>query len=426
MRKSNTKVSPQAAAQVWNARPASGAARDVFTANCMLVTPMYGGGVTAGSVDWALPIRPTAVRGQLRFWWRLLQGASGHGEESGDSRRLFETETALWGGISSTGPQASKVTLRVEAEPVDSSKLVTWRGDNSTYPVYALILEQNADPPRLLSENYRFRLRLSFTPHVTSEQREQVIEAVRWWASFGGVGARTRRGLGAVQVTCESAGLRPVSVQQIKTQGGCLVVGRQTSHDAVTAWRAAVEALQRFRQGSDFARNPGHDNRPGRTRWPEADAIRRRTGKAASGHQPQHPVQDYYPRAALGLPIVFHFKNSDDPGDHTLNPVGQDRMASPLILRSWFDGERWRPAALLLPGWQERVSVPVGLASKGRNVGQRPAWPKEPDERRRLAPKTPMSGLGEDALSAFLHFFENRTGSGLPIANRRNRPKRGR
>ena len=357
----------------------------------------------------------------------LLQGASGLGEESGDSRCLFETETALWGGISSTGPQVSKVTLRVEAEPVDSSKLVTWPGDDSRFPAYALILERNASPPRLLRKDYGFRLRLSFTPHVSSEQREQVIEAVRWWASFGGVGARTRRGLGAVHVTSKSAALNPVSVQEVEAQGGWLVVGKEVSHDAVAAWRDTVDALQRFRQGTDVARNPGHRNRPGRSRWPEADAIRRRTGRAAPGHQPEHPVRDHFPRAAFGLPIVFHFKDSDDPRDHTLNPVGHDRMASPLILRPRFVDGRWRPAALLLPGWQRRVSVPVCLASEGETgSGEKPAWPEEPDERRRLAGKVPPLSDSDDALSAFMRFFEQHTAPGWPTANRRSRPGVGR
>ncbi len=39
---------------------------------CRLVTPMYGGGVTSTVVDTDMPIRVTGIRGQLRFWWRLL------------------------------------------------------------------------------------------------------------------------------------------------------------------------------------------------------------------------------------------------------------------------------------------------------------------------------------------------------------------
>ena len=42
------------------------------TLECELVTPMYGGGVDAATVDLKMPIRVSAIKGQLRFWWRLL------------------------------------------------------------------------------------------------------------------------------------------------------------------------------------------------------------------------------------------------------------------------------------------------------------------------------------------------------------------
>ena len=39
---------------------------------CELITPIYGGGIQAAVPDVLMPIRVTAIRGQLRFWWRLL------------------------------------------------------------------------------------------------------------------------------------------------------------------------------------------------------------------------------------------------------------------------------------------------------------------------------------------------------------------
>ena len=35
-----------------------------------VVTPMFGGGVEPGVNDPITPIRPTSIRGHLRFWWR--------------------------------------------------------------------------------------------------------------------------------------------------------------------------------------------------------------------------------------------------------------------------------------------------------------------------------------------------------------------
>ena len=128
-----------------------------------------------------------------------------------------------------------------------------------------------------------------------------------------------------------------------------------------------------------------------------------------------------YKRQAFGLPIVFQFKDSNrgdprgpggksltleptDTVDERQRPVRRDRMASPVILRPYFDGTQYRPLALLLPGWEQRVSVSVNLDSD--RVG--PAWPKNSSEQEKQAALVPpMQGRGADALTAFLHYFEH-------------------
>ena len=42
---------------------------------------------------------------------------------------------------------------------------------------------------------------------------------------------------------------------------------------------------------------------------------------------------DKFPRAQFGLPIIFQFKDDDDPSNTTLQGAHHDRLASPLILR---------------------------------------------------------------------------------------------
>ncbi len=399
MRRPSQNISPATALAAWNAAQPGEDAESAVTVTCRLITPMYGGGVKPGEVDCDLPIRASALRGQLRFWWRLLHGA---GKESAD---LFAAESSLWGGISSNGAKASRVRVQIEGARVSDQQLV--RKSDSDTPPYALILDRNEDPA-LLKQGYSSDLVLHFKKGVTSSQRDGVMEALRWWASFGGVGARTRRGLGTVRVTGDN--LAPATSKEVKARGGWMAVGRPAT-TAVKAWREAVGALQRFRQGPGEGRNRGQGSRPGRSRWPEADAIRRLQNTHAPAHSPEPPVDSLYPRAAFGLPIVFHFKNMGDPGnpDPTLKPAidSSDRMASPLILRPYFDGEKYRPLALLLPGWEERVSIPVHLDS---NQEQR-TWPENPHERTKLAKSIqPMGRRGSDALSAFMRYFQETLG----------------
>ena len=405
MRRPNPTVSADDALAVWNAVQRADVS-DPITAECTLTTPMYGGGIQPGVLDCELPVRTSSLRGQLRFWWRLLN------DDGRDPRDLFRAESALWGGISGTGPRVSHVVLRVCCRSVGSADTV--KAKDRRFPAYAFILERGQDP-FLLANDFEFTLTLRFTADVVTNQRDQVIEALRWWASFGGAGARTRRGLGTVRVTSRDVELKPVSREEVQSRGGRMVL-QAPSRDPIEAWKLAVETLKSFRQGTNVSegRNPGGGGRPGRSRWPEPDAIRRLTRNWAPGHKPQ--LVDGYPRAAFGLPIVFQFKNANqgDPKGPkgkglTLNPDDGDRgdrMASPLIVRPYFDGARYCHLALLLPGWEERVSVSVALDSE--RVG--PAWPRDPDERARRADLiTPMRGRGRDALTAFMHYFEQRT-----------------
>ena len=99
--------------------------------------------------------------------------------------------------------------------------------------------------------------------------------------------------------------------------------------------------LRDFRQGERVGRNPRSTGKtPGRSRWPEPEAVRRATKMRLGKHAPLEGVpNNVYPRAEFGLPIVFHFKNNDkgEPKDTELIPLidgePKQRMASPVILK---------------------------------------------------------------------------------------------
>ena len=392
MKRGQPNVSAERAQELWSARTA--ASGEIVTVQCQLATPMYGGGVHAGEVDNAMPIRASGIRGQLRFWWRLLHG------QGCNSQELFEKECKLWGGIANDGPVSSQVAVRVACDPVEDGQLIQAR--SVPIPTYALA---GAEPPMLLKHDYSFELKLMFHD---DEKSEQIVETLRWWASFGGVGARTRRGFGAIKAAGDT-NFRPVTSDEVQGQGGSIVTGPHA--DALPSWRRSVDALQTFRQ-VPFGRPKG-SNRPGRSNWPEADTIRSRMGRSAPGHSPQIQV-DRFPRAAFGLPIGFHFKDSGDPPDVTLTPSASDRMGSPLVLRPYFDGKSYRPMAMLLPGWEGWTDMRVRLheTRSGRAVastgGDESPWPKDPAERERLASQLkPMRGE-LDPLTAFMRYFDER------------------
>lgn len=358
-----------------------------------LVTPMYGGGVEAHTVDQGMPVRASAIRGQLRFWWRLL---AQHQWKLGDTDAIRKAEFALWGGMNEKDPKASKVLIKVVTPAKPSVQPWATYTPNHAGRL-ALSVEKWADVPyalfpaqgkteygniteqphELAQAGLHWEMHVRFTknkpldpkkpdfdPNISEIEESQVWETIRWWSCFGGVGARTRRGLGAVHLVKTSDHvpadvLKPITADEASA-AGCQLTIKGASASPYIAWQTAVNKLRDFRQKPDLGRNVGQQaNRPGRSRWPEPDAVRRLTCQSAPQHAPTHQAGNIFPRAAFGLPIIFHFQGGGDPTDTTLNPViGEktlDRMASSVILRPIQTGKNtkgeslWAAGALLLP-----------------------------------------------------------------------------
>jgi len=375
--------------------------------SCKLVTPMYGGGVNAGEVDKNMPIRASSIRGHLRFWWRIACGPSD------DPKTMLEKEEAIWGGIGSGSAKASRVEIRVVCKPlpININQLESSKSMKGAGVKYILGAAGETD---CLTSGYKFDLKIHYKNGMTKERKEQVQaqvkESLRWWASFGGIGGRTRRGFGAVTID----ELEPIVKSEVMARYGKLELTQQLSNSAEDAWKKATESLYKFRQGTDIGRNEGHGNRPGRSRWPEPDQLRRMSNKHKANHEPEHAAGNVFPRAAFGMPIIFDFndRSKTEPNTMTLLPAGALRMASPLIIRPYKNGAQWQAAALLLPNWQAALREPLELSPSPRNSTPN-HWPSSENERNTLAKAiTPMKMnkdgqiRADDPLSAFLDFFE--------------------
>lgn len=424
-----------------------------------LITPLYGGGIGAGTPDEEMPVRASAIRGQLRFWWRLLNRGSL------SSANLYRAEHAIWGGLADAGATASRIIVTVsevvglEIKPCAEYMQKAsgeWRTspDFPRGPGYVLFPGQGkADrtdgvteqPHDIIVPGLTFTLRVEVPQgpgkSAKSIWNDDVLPALRWWASFGGLGARTRRGLGSVKVD----GLSPVTGTEA-TAAGCTLVARPSVPKSQKAWTEAIDRLKKFRQGPDVGRSPGTPPSPaGRSRWPEADSIRQITGchlnvsaKPASGgkpaipaktHAPTHPASPSFPRAAFGLPIITHFKGprpststtalaNFDPDDTALVPVvngkEKERMASPLILKAMWTGKDYAPIALLLPhnhvsGMDLKLKNNPGARNPSlpHNMAAGVWWPSSAQIAMTGATSpNPLKGGSGDVLKEFLDYFK--------------------
>lgn len=382
------------------------------TYSIKLITPMYGGGVVAGVNEQDRPVRVPSVRGNLRFWWRATRGTAFPSLEE-----LKRREAEIWGSTE----RASPTWVEVDCAPYDQSRNYheNYGFDDRYGPqTYALFPAANRENRHnLVKEGLSFTLRL----HYRKEYETDVQCAVWAWVNFGGLGARTRKGCGALY--CDE--LAPRDAQTFGTWlkerlkeyevssspiGDLPHVGRkalfgQKEGGSLVAWSKGLSAIKDFRQKSNLARSPGSGNRPGRSYWPEPDTIRRALNRNAPAHNPDPAKPDGFPRALFGLPIVFHFRDegAGDPSTEAY-PKGKKRMASPVIIKplGTQDGQFF-PVVLFLDGTRPReIELKGSSGSFGTSQIINPKFSTYNN--------SPMKGRSNngDALEAFRAYLKER------------------
>jgi CRISPR-associated protein Cmr1 len=399
-----------------------------IVADVRLITPLFGGGVHVEGdplrrqdkqPDRVTPFRGAAVRGQLRFWWRAV-----HAARYGTLAALREAESSLWGAASSPGACALDIShgplkvAEVEVFEMRQGNNGRWNPrarpgcEDLAYGAFPLqpkggeTVELTCGRLHRLTGEAHLRL-------LAPEGREAEVEAaLRAWLLFGGLGGRTRRGFGAVEATGAvfdpraflrtiPSGDAPAGVPRL--HGARLAIAPRTFDKPEDAMKWALRALRELRQGRDLGRNPGQTpNRPGRSRWPEAEAIRKITGRSDAQHRERFVGVDKFPRAAFGMPIIFHFQSGQDPKDTRLQPKGAERLASPLLLRPVRVGrDAYRALALVLAGTTDAIDAVELKDAPPADISAR----LTADEARRIRPL----GGQTDPLAAFLGHFESRS-----------------
>ena len=306
-----------------------------------LITPMFGGSADAGQVDPHRPVTAKSIRGHLRFWWRACR--AGQFRSVDDVDDMFRREAEIWGAAAEfnnkggleQGPGA--VDLEVE---VTNAELIR-KASRESGPQERVFMFPFQRPAAEPLRDVSFTLRL----FLKSEGfKEDVRDALIAWILFGGVGARTRRGCGALKL---EGGLEdypsdyPSDVNALRNWAGrlptpppepwitCLsgvraVLGKADS--AEKAWRSLGTYWSRFRKGHSGGR------------WPDHEVLKQLRGDEKS----LSLVKPF-----LGLPIVYQ----PFPGSFvgTVEPEDSGRMASPVILKPLALGNREvRPAVVVL------------------------------------------------------------------------------
>lgn len=297
----------------------------IDTLHLTISTPMVGGGVVEGKVDLNQPVRVSSVRGNLRYWWRMM------------NQDRLNDEAKIWGSTKSQ----SKIIVEIEEfSPVHllkhSESFGFKRYGTELYALFAAAT--NGDD--IAQEGLKFTLRLTYP----KDFQEDVRLAVSAWVYFGGIGARTRRGCGTLECA-EKEKLFSVN-EVLKSASNITLWRKQKKSSAMSSWRESLELYRKYRQ----ARNLGNGTKPGRSKWPEPDSIRQITGDSDPRHStPITSPLPSFPRAALGLPIIFQFVGRGEPKDVKIKPKISNRMSSPVITKALYDNGAWYSAVIILP-----------------------------------------------------------------------------
>jgi CRISPR-associated protein Cmr1 len=216
-------------------------------------------------------------------------------------------------------------------EVKDKGQMVGY-GSRGGLPKYFLFpfRPQKNIPATKGCENVVFTLRLILDASLNEAQRAGVRTALKAWIAFGGVGARTRRGCGALTVLGNNANqwLPP-------TQGLAewLEMPRDAASDydwttlagargfitltknAEDAWCKLGSFWERFRRGGLVSG----------TKWSDYRDV-------LCNLDDQHD-ELALAKPFLGLPIVYQKFGKQTPFTGTLEPAESGRMASPVILK---------------------------------------------------------------------------------------------
>ena len=201
-----------------------------ITAEFSLNTPLFSSGADPNSPE----LRVSEIKAALRFWWRAMN----YGLYAKDPARFVDVESQLFGSASASYGQGVLVALvnvmnLSEKGPTGEVYQEFVGRPGARYLAYGLMAfaySGRTTPPTQEAQLQRgclkpggtFKIRLNWKSEVTRSRvhktatlcdadfEAQLIQALKTFGTFGGLGSRSRRGYGSVTLqTLENEDVTP-------------------------------------------------------------------------------------------------------------------------------------------------------------------------------------------------------------------------
>ena len=193
-----------------------------ITFNCEVITPMFCGNATQDA-----ELRPSAIKGALRFWWRAMQNISDVAKLREQEAEIFGSSDEKWGGRSKVIVEVEKVTSFlpeipaftkrqiVNGRPVTIDLIGTSENLRSYYSrdlssnileylSYGLHNYNTGTGVQFHRECFKPGEKFNILIRCSDQEVINIIEEVfKIFAWYGGVGAKTRNGFGQICIIDE-------------------------------------------------------------------------------------------------------------------------------------------------------------------------------------------------------------------------------
>lgn len=179
--------------------------KETITAEFKIVTPMFLGNANQD----ARLIRPTSIKGALRFWWRAMQWGrilNTNNNEKDALVALAKQEANLFGAADEkigTG----KFSLSVHHEELSAKTLSFSDRTNienlevQKFSPLHYLLGQGLNETRSAITSGSFKLQLMLSHRCTTQDKKEILQSLICLGFLGALGSRSRHGWGSVALT---------------------------------------------------------------------------------------------------------------------------------------------------------------------------------------------------------------------------------
>ncbi|MCG5525873.1 type III-B CRISPR module RAMP protein Cmr1 [Ectothiorhodospira haloalkaliphila] len=314
-----------------------------------IVTPMFLG--DGDSSQLANTIRPPAVKGALRFWWRALAWARhAHHDQGQTLKAIHREEAALFGAAADTetgGGQGAFILRVTDTEGMPKASRISASGGQG-YLLGQGLYHFRDGVNRDSFSHGTFTVVLRIRPGASDEQQRQLLDALLLFGLLGGLGSRVRRGWGSVSITKLEADLEnfhaPSSRDDyIKQLRGLIAETRECkplpSYTALSS-HSRIDISKRDSSAMDLLTYAGEEmqlyrsyGRNGKVNGKAAEKNFKDDHdlifNALSGNKSNNVLPQ---RIVFGLPHNYFFSSTKKKMDIAPDLNGGSRRASPLLM----------------------------------------------------------------------------------------------